>query len=219
VTDPGDRRDAVRRAYEDEAVARSYEAERSKNVGQRARAALERALLGRALAGAPRGRLLDVACGTGRLSELLAGSARSYTGLDASHAMLAEARRAHANVGAWARGDALRLPFAARSFDVVVSTRFVRHLDSRARVTVFRELARVSRRLVVVDLLLSEGLVWGWKRLTHSRAWREALAARRPTHADALRELGEAGLSVVRRHALLARISQPHLYVCEVRDP
>jgi SAM-dependent methyltransferase len=208
-----ERSEEVRRAYEDDELARAYEAERSKNAGQRARAKLERGLLARALGGAPRGKLLDVACGTGRLSTFLKTFATSYTGLDASQQMLGEAKRAHPEAGEWVRGDATRLPFAKGSFDVVVTTRFVRHLDAVGRIAVFRELARVSRGVVVVELLLASGLVWRWKKLTHSKEWVDETAARRPTHDEAMSELSMAGLRVARRHALIARISQPHIYV------
>jgi hypothetical protein len=130
--------------------------------------------------------------------------------------MLAQAAR-HGIAGArWVRGDAARLPFASGSFDVVASFRFVRHLEPAARIAVLRELARVSRRFVVVELLLGAGLVWRTKRLVHERAWAENLASRRPSHAQVVEELASAGLRLVRRHALIAGVSQPHVYVGEV---
>jgi ubiquinone/menaquinone biosynthesis C-methylase UbiE len=212
-----ERSDHVRRAYEDVEVARSYEAERSKNRFQRFRAGLERDMLDRALASTPPdARILDVACGTGRLSEHFATRARSYTGLDASAAMIEQAKRAHPTAGHWVRGDAFRLPFPTHTFDAVVSTRFLRHLDAKGRTAVFKELARVSRNLVIVELLLGEGLVWRWKRLSHSAAWNADATPRRPTHREALGELASAGLTFVARHALISFISQPHAYVCKV---
>jgi ubiquinone/menaquinone biosynthesis C-methylase UbiE len=215
---PPSRSELVRGAYQDEAVARSYEEDRSRHPSQRARAALERSLLRRALARVPRdARILDVACGTGRLAGLVSGFGASLTGVDVSCAMLGAAK-AHALPGvSWVAGDATRLPFATGSFDVVLSTRFVRHLESPGRVAVFRELARVSRRFVVVELLLGTGLVSFVKRLTHSRAWREEIAPRRPTHETVVRELEASGLLVLARHALIPAVSQPHLYVCSPR--
>jgi SAM-dependent methyltransferase len=215
-----DRSDFIRRAYEDDARARGYEAERSRNIGQRVRAQLERAMLRRALGAVERrpardARVLDVACGTGRLAGFFAAEAARYTGLDFSRAMLAEARRARPAL-TWVQGDATRLPFADRSFDLVVTTRFLRHLDAPARAAVLAELARVSRGLVLVELLLGAGLVWAWKRLYHAKAWTAELSPRRPSHEQAVRELDGAGLRVRARHALFAGVSQPHVYVCSV---
>ena len=212
-----ERSDQVRRAYENPELARTYEAERSKNRFQRFRAGLERSMLDRALASAPPdARILDVACGTGRLSEYFATRAKTYTGLDASAAMIEQAKRDHVSAGTWVRGDAFRLPFPSNTFDAVVSTRFLRHLDAKGRTAVFKELARVSRGLVIVELLIGEGLVWRWKRLTHSAAWSADATPRRPTHAQSIEELASAGLTVTARHALISFISQPHAYVCKV---
>jgi ubiquinone/menaquinone biosynthesis C-methylase UbiE len=68
-------------------------------------------------------RVLDVGCGTGLLLARLrrrAPEARSV-GCDFSHGMLRQAAT-HQPKAPWVQGDALRLPFAAHSFDAVVST-------------------------------------------------------------------------------------------------
>jgi len=93
--------------------------------------------------------------------------------------------------------------------------RFVRHLDAEGRVAVFRELARVTRRHVLVDVLLGTGLVWAFKRTVKGRAWAEETGKRRPAHREVVAELEASGLRVVSRHALLPWVSQPHVYVCE----
>lgn len=174
-------------------------------------------MLARAFGHVPRGStLLDVACGTGRLAAVLQSIGGPLTGVDASLPMLAAAR-AHGLAGVrWVAGDATALPFAAKSFDVLVSTRFLRHLDAGGRLAVFRELARVARRFVVVELLLGAGLVWRVKQLVHDAGWNRDVGARRPSHEGLVRELESAGLRFVARHALLAGVSQPHVYVCEV---
>ncbi len=69
-------------------------------------------------------RVLDLGCGTGRLTRALA--ARSQTvGLDAATAMLQVAREA--NGSPFVQGDAFALPFADASFDALTALRLVFH--------------------------------------------------------------------------------------------
>jgi SAM-dependent methyltransferase len=63
--------------------------------------------------GAPRGRVLELACGSGRLAIPMALAGHSVVGLDSSESMLAEARRKAAAAGArveWRLGDIRRSP-------------------------------------------------------------------------------------------------------------
>ena len=80
---------------------------------------------------------LDVACGTGDLSLALEGAGRArVVGLDFCRPMLEIARR-KAGEGAstipFVEGDALRLPFADRSFEVVTIAFGLRNLSSVER--------------------------------------------------------------------------------------
>src|SRR3954468_24179080 len=74
----------------------------------------------------PGTRVLDVACGSGivaRTAAPLVGSSGQVAGLDANPAMLAVARQAAAADGLnieWRVGNAQSLPFADRSFDLVL---------------------------------------------------------------------------------------------------
>jgi len=77
-------------------------------------------------------RVLDVACGTGDLSRVLArAGAASVIGLDFCRPMLEIARRKAADDNRavlFIEGDALRLPFADESFDVVTIAFGLRNL-------------------------------------------------------------------------------------------
>ena len=69
----------------------------------------------------PGERVLDVGCGTGRLTAEIASATGSFTvGLDRSAAMLAEAVEHAGRVVAFVRGDGARLPFV-QAFDAVFS--------------------------------------------------------------------------------------------------
>ena len=65
-------------------------------------------------------KVLDIGCGAGPMSRRLAADGRMVVGLDLSRNELLEAKRL--GPGPWVRGDALALPVADESMDVVVSS-------------------------------------------------------------------------------------------------
>jgi SAM-dependent methyltransferase len=97
----------------------------------------------------PKGRVLDVACGTGRLGTVL-GSSHALVGVDASEAMLEQAR-AGGRYEQLVVGDAFALPFADDSFDAAVALRLLFHFPEP--ISILRELSRVTRPggVVVVE--------------------------------------------------------------------
>lgn len=94
----------------------------------------------------PRPVLLDLGAGNGHvgraLGSELARRGRGLVALDLDRQLL------HARLSANGRSvaaDALRLPFADRSVDVVSSTLFLHHLDAPSVERLLRESARVAR--------------------------------------------------------------------------
>jgi len=79
------------------------------------------------LAPGPDERVLDLGCGTGHLTAVLAESGASVVGVDASREMLAEARATRPDIP-FVRGDARRLPFEG-SFDAVLSNAVLHWVD------------------------------------------------------------------------------------------
>jgi ubiquinone/menaquinone biosynthesis C-methylase UbiE len=85
----------------------------------------------------PGERILDVACGTGvvaRAAVEQTGGRAMVVGLDVNPEMLAVARKTPGGQGVeWKEGDALDLPFADNSFDVVTCGYALMFLSNRLR--------------------------------------------------------------------------------------
>jgi demethylmenaquinone methyltransferase/2-methoxy-6-polyprenyl-1,4-benzoquinol methylase len=120
----------------------------------------------------PSTRALDVCCGTGDISFLLAeAGAEHVTGADFSPNMLVQARRrqrGHRDPAAarrieFVQGDALALPFDDDSFDVVTVSFGVRNVEDLA--LAFREFARVARpgaRIVCLEITRPKSRLFNW---------------------------------------------------------
>jgi ubiquinone/menaquinone biosynthesis C-methylase UbiE len=95
-------------------------------------------------------KVLDVGCGLGidavTMGRMVGGSGR-VVGLDASHAMIAEARRRSEGLGLpveFVLGDARRLEFRDGTFDCARVDRSLQHIPDPA--LALAEMARVTRR-------------------------------------------------------------------------
>jgi len=128
---------------------------------------------------APTDRILDVGCGTGSLTLLVARRLTppgEAVGIDAAPRMIEIARRKAKEAGAAARfeaGVAEALEFADASFDLVVNSMFTHHIDTELKRRAFAEMFRVLRpggTLVTADVdrpttLLGALLGWGARYL------------------------------------------------------
>ena len=77
------------------------------------------------------GKVLDLGCGTGRLSLHLANLGYEVVGLDSSDEMLKVARsKLGSEKVVWLQGDVLALPLAPASFDAVVALRLAFHFPN-----------------------------------------------------------------------------------------
>lgn len=132
-------RGQMRRAFERAAPAYERAAWLQREIGARLLARLEVVKL------VPT-RVLDLGCGSGYCARALRKRYRKaeVIGLDIAPGMLRAARRHDGWLrrGRWVGGDAERLPFAAGSFDMVISNLSVQWCDPDR---VFQEVARVLR--------------------------------------------------------------------------
>jgi len=105
------------------------------------------------LAALPPARTLDVACGTGFLTQHLPGE---IVGLDQSESMLEIARERMPDA-TFVRGDGIDLPFEDGDFDRLFTSYFYCHLEADERERFLAEGRRVARELVLVGSPWREG--------------------------------------------------------------
>ncbi len=139
--------------YQADSVAEAYETKRFSRGGRLIDRREKRAVLD-ALAPVEDRSILEVACGTGRFTTMLAERGADIVGLDISAAMLGQGREKAGSVGVsdrveFMRGDAARLPFPDDHFDAVFAMRFFHLADTPA--SFLAEMRRVACEQVFFD--------------------------------------------------------------------
>jgi len=119
----------------------------------------------------PGDRVLDVACGTGVVTRLVAnkiGSAGQVVGLDLNAGMLARARASRQTPAAieWRLGSATDMPFADETFDCVICQHGLQFIPDKAAAVfeMLRVLADRGRTVISV-----------WRSIEHC-PWQAAIA-------------------------------------------
>jgi ubiquinone/menaquinone biosynthesis C-methylase UbiE len=88
-------------------------------------------------------KILEIGCGTGRFSALLASSGNDVTLLDLSYFMLLEAQKKIAVPWRGVNSSIYHLPFSLSSFDVIVSINVLNHLEDLE--TAIQEISRLLK--------------------------------------------------------------------------
>jgi len=148
----------AKKAYREESVADLYDKDRftgckGKLTHRREMAVMMKAL-GRAGISAP-ARILDIPCGTGRLSRYLALRGFRMLGLDISAQMISRGRIGaeqidRQNIIEFIVGDGDALPFHDGEFDAVVSLRLFGHTPPATRKEILGELRRVVQKYLIL---------------------------------------------------------------------
>jgi SAM-dependent methyltransferase len=178
--------------YQADEVAQEYDSKRFSRGGRLIDHREKQAVL-EALAPVEGKDVLEIACGTGRFTVMLAERGANVVGLDISRAMMVQGREKAGQAGVtdrleFLRGDAARLPFPDDHFDAVLAMRFFHLADTPAKF--LAEMARVSKDLVFFDTFndRSARVAYNWLLPMGSRLYSEA---------DVSRLLGDAGLELV----------------------
>jgi len=161
--------------YQENDVAEAYEDKRFSGGGRLIDRREKEAVLD-ALGPVDGDRILEIACGTGRFTVLLAERGADVVGLDISGPMLQQSREKARAAGVEGsldllRGDAGRLPFPDDHFDAVLAMRFFHLAD--APEAFLSEMERVTKDLVVFDTFrrFSTRSIYNWALPMGSRLY------------------------------------------------
>ena len=138
-------------------------------------------------------KVLEIACGTGRFTAMLAERGADIIGLDISGPMLQQGRERAQAAGVadsleYMRGDAGRLPFPDDHFDAVFAMRFFHLADTPE--DFLAEMRRVSNEQIFFDTFnrYSTRSLYNWALPMGSRLYSET---------EVIRLLGSADLRLV----------------------
>lgn len=163
---------------------------------------------------------LDMPCGAGRLTCELFPHVTEIVGCDYSLEQMKICRETYQfeQKMSFVRGNALALPFANLSFDLVLSVRLSHHIgDDKDRRSYLAELMRVCANHVIVTIFDSNSLK---NRL---REWRRKLYSKKRSKytmsLDEVREVAKANDFELVANFPLARLFSGHQYLVLRRNP
>ncbi len=164
--------------YQAKEIADEYDSKRFSRGGQLIDQREKQAVL-EALSPVEDKKILEIACGTGRFTAMLASNGADIIGLDISSAMLQQGRQKVRQNGVskdieFMRGDAARLPFPDNHFDAVFAMRFFHLAETPA--AFLAEMSRVSRTQVFFDTFnrYSTRTIYNWLLPMGSRLYSES---------------------------------------------
>ena len=204
--------------YQLRSVADSYDDRRFVSLKGRWTDRREKSCVLKALERAnPAGPILDIPCGTGRMTELLLERGFRVIGGDISEAMIKHAVRRTAKYGErvqFVKCDIESLQFPPGSFDLVLTVRLLHHIPPSLHKGILAQLHRVTRRWVIISFS-NKYTLQNWRRNLKS------LFTGFPRYAIApslfRKEVAEAGFNIVEYIPLLPVISESVFVLLEKR--
>ncbi|MCC7424285.1 MAG: methyltransferase domain-containing protein [Planctomycetaceae bacterium] len=179
---------------------------------------------------APNSRILDLPCGTGRLTPLLLSRGLQVVGADGSEWMVNAAREqqhahgdgvsAHSANPVFEVREALNTGYPKGAFDAIVCNRLFHHFrEPETRTAVLKEFGRICRGPILVSFFNSFALDAFRVRMKH---WIRGKVAtdRIPISLSTMRrDVGNAGMDVVAKLSVLWGLSPMCYLVLQNRVP
>lgn len=191
----------IKNYYQDNSVADTYDRERFSSLSGRTFDWLEKRMLRkivrRVVKEVSQPEVIDVPCGTGRITELLLKMGLKVTGADISREMIevAQTKCQQYETRIHFRQldlDAADLP--ENEYDLVTCIRMLHHLNSSTRKGIFKSLSRMSRKYVLVNVSFSSPF---YRLRRQLKCWLgQGISRESSTWAQILEETSEAGLKV-----------------------
>lgn len=203
----------VKDYYQDQDVARAYDRERFHGWAGRTFDALEKRAVRRGIRAVRPAlsdvKVLDIPCGTGRITEVLLDEGLCVTGADISEQMMEVAQlkcRGFGDRVEFRRLDLDALELPDESFDLVTCIRLFHHLESPARQKVLKEIARISRQFVLANVSLSTTYYRLRRRAKHLLG--QGVSRTSSTWREIRREVAAAGLRIHARYYVARGLSE-----------
>ncbi len=200
-----------RTLYQDQSVADAYDKERFHSLEGKIFDRLEKRAIAKALKVVPVGsHVLDLPCGTGRITELILEKGYQTMGVDLSPSMIRVATQKLQAFGSQIRfrvDDIEQLGLHGKAFECVTCIRFLSHFDTPERIKFLRTLARVSQRWVIIGISYSNPW-YRFRRLL--KQWiSSSEPVRHPVSEQSLqRELKKSGLRISKRFFPMSILSE-----------
>ncbi len=147
--------------------------------------------LRRQLAQTPRLRLLDLGCGTGSFLRAIEDLVEEAQGADLSAGMIAQARKRSPDGGKlhFTKIDGPQLPFADKSFNVVISILSFRYLDWDPVISEVLRVLEPGGKLFIVDMVAAPAGWRHWPRLLIDKARQAFTHRKNAKYSEALRKM------------------------------
>jgi len=209
---------AAKTAYQSDEEAKSYDLKRFSGWRGRLGDYFDKKTLSEALSSIPQKRsgtlqLLDIPCGTGRITQYLIANGYQVVGADVSMEMMRVAQDKVGKLnsfGGFLQLDASQMNFKDKSFDCVVCVRFMGHIPKDVRIQILKEFQRVSH-YILIEYSISSRWVNAQRRINHFLKTRSFLAKKWPWHIfsqeEILVEFQEAKLHLEKKWPKLPLLS------------
>jgi ubiquinone/menaquinone biosynthesis C-methylase UbiE len=215
-----------KRFYQSSEVASDYDFHRFGSPERQRRNAAKWKTIRRALARAGGTdairTILDLPCGTGRFTGHLGRDGYDVIGSDIAIEMMQVAAKQLAGtprLHGYVRADAENLPLADNAIDCVMSIRFLLHIDPATRISIIREMARVSTKWLILDYRHKHSYRYMTLRLRQMLGVPSARKLPQVSRAEMTRELEAAGVRVAKIFPVASFFSDKWVVLCEKTVP
>ena len=193
----------IKSGWQDSSVANTYDNKRFSSISGRLSNWLDKRALRHSIDSLPKSaKILDMPCGTGRMSRYLINLGyNQITCADISDDMIEVAStllKPFQGVKFY-NTDAEKTPFEDASFDAITSIRFMGHIPRDIRVSILKEMGRICKGNIIIEYPVTNSFARLVKAVFKSFTVKKVLPAQWIWHylsmKEAKQEVIEAGLT------------------------